>query len=301
MGLFFSALAKSSKLLNISSGWDAHYPTPTGNSSTSRTLLVGADQSHLASRKTAYRRQGRDSDWPKVSQQRMQDRKLGLAASLPILPLAVSPLDELLSLKPLHQTGHSAPVSHPNILFSLPSISPGAGMKGGGKRGSEVQALALLEVLPYMQLFLTIVFGHGGHIGSPERLVLSRGAALIVESSAGSLAHHRKAMAGCWTRGSVCISLSFRADWTFGSTRTAKGMQSRGQAPTTRGAQGEQPHSTRAPPPLSWAHCRHYPSTTVPLVLSKSFLTQLQGAFPIVWRWQGNPTNALHQSPHCTV
>ena len=77
-------------------------------------------------------------------------------------------------------------------------------------------------------------------------------------------------------------------------------MQSSGQAPQY-GAQGEQPHSTQAPSPLL-GPLRASPSTTGRLVLSKPFLTQPAGGFPIASKWQGTQfAKALQQSPRCSL
>lgn len=140
----------------------------------------------------------------------MQDRKLGLAASLPILPLAVSPLDELLSLKspPNRPFCTSVTPQHP-LLSAI--TQPRSGDEGWRKWA------ARFRLWPFWKSYHTCNFSSplslvtGATSGSPERLVLSRGAALIVESSAGSGSSQK---GNGWLldspRGSVCISLSFR-------------------------------------------------------------------------------------------
>lgn len=153
--------------------WGAHYPhTNPRNSLYFQTLLVGADQSHVASGKITCRRQGRDRDWPQASQEGMWGRKLGLAASRPFYPQQPVPQMDFCPLSP-HQTGHSAPVSHPNIVLSLPSVPEGG--RRAEEEGKKVQALTILEILPHVQLFLTIVFGHGGHIREPRAAGLVQG------------------------------------------------------------------------------------------------------------------------------
>ena len=157
---------------------------------------MGADQSHLARRKISYQRLGRDSDWPKVSQQGMQDRKPGFAASLPILPLAVSPFDELLSLK-----------SSPNWPFCtsvtsqhhhLSAISPGVGMKGRGRgqRGSGFDHSG--NPTTHATFSYHCLWSWGPHQGAQSGWSCP-GVPPSLWSPVLDLAHHRKAMAGCWT------------------------------------------------------------------------------------------------------
>ena len=153
----------------------------------------------------------------------------------------------------LHQTGHSAPVSHPNITFSLPSAQEGG--RWAEEEGKEVQALTILEILPHMQLFLTIVFAHGGHIREPRAAGLVQGCRphcgvqcwlwliterqwLVAGQPTGQCLHQFKLPEPIRHSVPPGLPRECRAD--------VKSQQYR--------AQGEQPPSTCAPPPLSWAH-----------------------------------------------
>lgn len=160
MGISFSALAKSSNLLNTSSGGELTTPSPT--------LVIHSISKHCRCKTNHIRQVGKSPIEGKreaVTGQWSLNRACGTGAwdSCHQLPHSTT-LTAIMSL--LCQTSHSAPVSHSNSISPLASAQE-VGQREEGK-GKKVQGLTILEILPHMQLLLTIVFGRGGHVGEPR-------------------------------------------------------------------------------------------------------------------------------------
>ena len=159
-------------------------------------------------------------------------QEAGACCQPPFLPSAAGPSDGLLPLKsspnwPLCTS--VTPQHHP-----LSAISPGGRTKGRG-RGQKGSGLTTWKFYRMCNFFSPLSLVMGATSGSPERLVLSRGAALIVESSAGSDSSQK---GNGWLldspRGNVCISFSFRNRLDMRFHQDCQGNAEQRSSPTVR-------------------------------------------------------------------
>lgn len=280
VGIFFSALANSSKLSNTCSGGELTTPTPTPETHSTSKHCWWVQTNHMWQvGKSPVIGKGETGTGQRFPSRAHGAGSWGLLPAAPFYPQQPVPQMDFCPLSP-HQTSHSAPASHP--------ISPGGRTKGRGRgqRGSGFDHSGNSTARATFSHHC--LWSWGPHRGAQSGWSCP-GVPPSLWSPALALAHHGKATAGCRTaHAAVSASVSASGtDWTCGSTRTAKGMQSSGRAPQY-GAQGEQPHSARAPSPLL-GPLRALPSTTGPLVLSKPFLTQPTGGLPNSLEAAGNP------------
>lgn len=161
MGFSFDPLAKSSNLLNISSGGKSiTYPTSPHQITHSILKPSNArDQSSWTGGESTYQRQGTGRAWPLVPQQGVWDRGQGL--SPPPSPLYHADC-----------TGVPASQSFPRpatlLLCHIPiSISPLTSAQETGQKAENL-GLTILRILQHMQCFLTILFHGRGDSLKPQ-------------------------------------------------------------------------------------------------------------------------------------